>query len=176
MLITEAELREYWQNGRGQIPAFPAGTRFTPSAQDFLKSLALVEGASRGGSAQTQAPATPLAGAEMLLQSPPGQRLIITAQEVPAHIPPGTQKIVLHPSVTLTDAAREQLRAAGVRIVPYVESAPPPPPLPPTAPAAADEALFKQVKAAVLARLDAPVDETVLDAVLKRVLAGLSWG
>lgn len=37
-VITESELRELWQNGRGQLPAFPAGTRFSAAAQDFLKA------------------------------------------------------------------------------------------------------------------------------------------
>jgi ethanolamine utilization cobalamin adenosyltransferase len=35
-IVTESELRELWQNGRGLIPAFPPGTRFSPAAQDFL--------------------------------------------------------------------------------------------------------------------------------------------
>ena len=38
IIITESELRELWQNGRGQIPPFPPGTRFSAAAQDFLKS------------------------------------------------------------------------------------------------------------------------------------------
>jgi ethanolamine utilization cobalamin adenosyltransferase len=37
-IITESELRELWQNGHGQIPPFPPGTRFSAAAQDFLKS------------------------------------------------------------------------------------------------------------------------------------------
>jgi ethanolamine utilization cobalamin adenosyltransferase len=37
-VITESELRELWQNGRGQLPSFPPGTRFSASAQDFLKT------------------------------------------------------------------------------------------------------------------------------------------
>ncbi len=37
MVITESELRELWRNGKGDLPAFPAGARFSPSAQDFLK-------------------------------------------------------------------------------------------------------------------------------------------
>lgn len=37
-VITESELRELWQNGRGQLPAFPPGTRFSSAAQDFLKT------------------------------------------------------------------------------------------------------------------------------------------
>ncbi len=38
MIITESELRELWRNGRGQLPPFPPGTRFSASAQDFLKT------------------------------------------------------------------------------------------------------------------------------------------
>lgn len=37
-IITESELRELWREGRNPLPPFPAGTSFTPSAQDFLKS------------------------------------------------------------------------------------------------------------------------------------------
>lgn len=40
-VFTESELREMWQNGRGQLPPFPPGTRFSPAAQDFLASQAL---------------------------------------------------------------------------------------------------------------------------------------
>ncbi|GIK40151.1 MAG: hypothetical protein BroJett011_39840 [Chloroflexota bacterium] len=35
-VITEAELRELWQGGRGSIPPFPPHTRLTPSARDFI--------------------------------------------------------------------------------------------------------------------------------------------
>jgi len=37
-VITESELRELWQNGRGQLPPFPPGTHFSASALDFLKT------------------------------------------------------------------------------------------------------------------------------------------
>lgn len=37
-VITESELREIWKNGRGQLPPFPVDTRFSASAQDFIKS------------------------------------------------------------------------------------------------------------------------------------------
>ncbi len=40
-VITEAELRELWRNGQGTLPSFPAGVRFSASAQDFLKSHGL---------------------------------------------------------------------------------------------------------------------------------------
>jgi ethanolamine utilization cobalamin adenosyltransferase len=35
-VITEAELRELWQGGRGSIPPFPPHTRLTPAARDFI--------------------------------------------------------------------------------------------------------------------------------------------
>jgi hypothetical protein len=41
MVITEAELRELWRDGRNPLPAFPLGTRFSPAAQDFLKDHGL---------------------------------------------------------------------------------------------------------------------------------------
>jgi hypothetical protein len=37
MVVTEAELREMWRNGRQALPAFPPGTRFSPAALDFIK-------------------------------------------------------------------------------------------------------------------------------------------
>ena len=36
-IITESELRELWQNGRGRIPAFPPDARFSDSAREFLR-------------------------------------------------------------------------------------------------------------------------------------------
>ncbi len=38
--ITEAELREKWKNGETRLD-FPAGTRFSPSALDFIKQWQL---------------------------------------------------------------------------------------------------------------------------------------
>src|SRR3990172_5745324 len=38
MVITEAELRELWRDGKNPLPPFPPGTRFSPAAQDFLKA------------------------------------------------------------------------------------------------------------------------------------------
>ncbi len=35
-VITEAELREMWQGGRGTIAPLPRDARFTPSAKDFI--------------------------------------------------------------------------------------------------------------------------------------------
>ena len=38
MVITEAELRELWRDGKNALPSFPPGARFSPAAQDFLKA------------------------------------------------------------------------------------------------------------------------------------------
>ena len=37
-IITESELREFWKNGISELPIFPKNTRFSLSAQDFIKS------------------------------------------------------------------------------------------------------------------------------------------
>jgi len=165
MVITEEELRHAWQNGRGQIPAFPPGTRFTPAALDFLRSQ---PGALPPSPAPPPAPAQ--AGAQRReLQAPPGQRLIFTAADVADLLAGGGSTLIVHPSVTLTHAAQERLRGAGIRILPYLEAAPAPQP----APAPTDEELLRQVREAVLARLDSPVDPALLDEVLRRVMAAL---
>ncbi len=39
--ITEAELREQWKSGGTTKFDFPAGTRFSPSALDFIKQWQL---------------------------------------------------------------------------------------------------------------------------------------
>ncbi len=39
MILTEAELRALYQNGKRHLPEFPEGTRFTPAALDFLHSI-----------------------------------------------------------------------------------------------------------------------------------------
>ncbi len=61
--ITESELREFWRNGAGKIPAFPPGTRFSASAQDFLKAqgIELPEEAQRhlGGDIAERIGSTP---------------------------------------------------------------------------------------------------------------------
>ena len=174
MIITEEELRQAWQNGRGQIPAFPPGTRFTPAALDFLK-------AREPGVIQTcsgvEAQPSQTVGGRKELKAPPGQRLIFTARDVPELLARGGSSFVVHPSVTLTHSALEKLRHAGVRVVPYIEpSCVPPVTSPPSAPnpkAGEDEELFRKVREAVLARLGKPVDRGVLDAVLRKVLAAL---
>lgn len=37
-VVTESELRELWQNGRGKVPVFAHGTRFSAAAHDFIKA------------------------------------------------------------------------------------------------------------------------------------------
>ena len=193
MVITEEELRQAWQIGRGRIPAFPPGTRFTPAALDFLKlcqpAVALA--------ASAPAPAAPAAAQPSReLQAPPGRRLIFTAEEVPGLLSGGTATLVVHASVTITHAAQELLRKAGVRVIPFVEPRTPAPtpfrPEPPLNPARmaapapipaapppgpgrgqADEEMLRRVKEAVQARLGRPVDGALLDSVVRRILAAL---
>lgn len=170
MVITEAELRQAWQNGRGQIPAFPPGTRFTPAALDFLKVRPELLQACAA------APLPAPSGPRRVLQAPKGQRLIFTAVDVPELLAGAGATLVLHPSVTVTHAALELLRKAGLRVIPYVEpagAAPDPAPAPAAPPRAAEEETLRKVREAVLARLGKPVDPAVLDAVLRRVLAAL---
>lgn len=173
MIITEAELREAWKNGRGSLPQFPHGTRFTPAARDFIASLGAAGGDSPGGSLDVAGDGS------MELRAPDGRRLILTSSDLDDILQAKPQSIVVHPEVTITDAARERLRNAGVRVTQSVEasagsateaSAP--------APALAsagggDEELFVTAKRAIMARLDGRADESVVDAVLRRVLASL---
>jgi hypothetical protein len=166
MIITEEELRQAWRNGRGQIPAYPPGTRFTPAALDFLKLR------EPGVIQACGAKAGPTPGGERReLQAPPGQRLIFTAVEVAELLEGGARTLIVHPSATLTHAAQERLRQAGVRVIPYVEPSGPTAAAPAQVPA--EDELFRQVRAAVLARLGRPVDPAVLDAVLRKVLAAV---
>lgn len=52
-VITESELREMWKNGRGNLPIFPPGTRFSASAQDFIKTLPVEAQSSYKGAASS---------------------------------------------------------------------------------------------------------------------------
>lgn len=220
MVVTEEELREAWKNGAGALPSFPPGTRFTPSACDFLQAHAPAAGCA--AVRPEAAGAESGAAGERLLRSPPGSRLVLTSRDVAGLVAEAREGAVLrvHPSATVTDAAKELLRKAGWRVLPYIERAQPeqsgakaalsdavaqrgdppirggerpaPPstaalfhaapaqsplaaPRAPSAPQAADERaeLAGLVKRAVLARIPRPVDEALLDEVLRRVLAGL---
>jgi len=170
MVITEEELRQAWQNGRGRIPDYPPGTRFTPAALDFLKTV-------RPATAPACAPAAPpSAGESRELEAPPGQRMIYTVAEVPDLLAGGGTTLVVHPSVTVTQAALELLLKAGVRVVPFVEPSHRILPVPAASAAkerTPDEDLLRRVKDAVQARLGRPVDPALLDAVVRRVLAAL---
>ncbi len=193
MIVTEEELREAWRNGRGELPDFPPGTRFTPSAKDFLTAIGVKEiRANRGAGGirvdEARAP-IPGAGAEakdrVELRAEEGKRLILTSVDVDGLVLARPQTVVIHPNVTVTDAARERLRNAGIRLVPFVEKRPDPTPpgsrdtAAPAAGAApgprvedADE-LFLTAKKAILARLEGRADEALVEAVLKRVIASL---
>ncbi|HUW69762.1 MAG TPA: hypothetical protein VMX33_05965 [bacterium] len=173
MIITEAELREAWKNGRGSLPEFPHGTRFTPAARDFITSLGAVCGDSRSGQAGEACTAAmkPVSGdGSMELCAPDAHRLILTSADLDDILAAKPQSLVVHPEVTITDAARERLRNAGIRVLPFVEahSETPAPVVP-----GGDDELFAAAKQAVMVRLQGRADEAVVDAVLRRVLASL---
>ena len=167
MVITEEELRQAWQNGRGQIPSFPPGTRFTPAALDFLKAREPAVLAAAAPAPVRPAPA----GERKLLQAPPGQRLVFTTADLAELLAGGVATLAVHPSVTITHAALERLRSAGVRVVPWTADAPAA--AAPAAPAGPDPDSLEQIRRAVLARLGGTVDPALLDAVLRRVLASI---
>lgn len=232
MVITEAELREAWRDGRGSLPEIPADARLTPAARDFLVARGICPGGdgafsatyrdsadSAAGRVKGDALAGPRgfepppssgsgAGSRLELRAEPGKRLILTATDVDGLVSSPPECVVVHPEVTVTDLARERLRNAGVRIVPFMEKRPEPlEPIshnetaqPPSAADAAlarearakaetsrgaparagdsgpegrDEELYRKVKAAVMAKLAGQVDEALVDAVLRRVLASL---
>ncbi len=194
MIVTEEELREAWRNGRGELPDFPPGTRFTPSAKDFLTAIGVKEIRAKRGAGgvrvdEAQAPIPGATGAEAKnrvdLRAEDEKRLILTSVDVDELVLARPQTVVIHPNVTVTDAARERLRNAGIRLVPLVEKRPDPTPpgsrdtAAPAAGAApgprvedADE-LFLTAKKAILARLEGRADEALVEAVLKRVIASL---
>ena len=165
MVITEAELRQFWQNGRGKLPEFPPGTRFTPAALDFLKAV----GAAQAVDTPTRTvpvASTTLPAGTLELQAPPGGRLIYTSRDLDELLATNPQTLVLHPSVTITDAAKEILRGKGVRIVPYMEKAPELA----VVGGSSNEELIQIIKKAVIARMGGAVDEALVEKVVRRVV------
>jgi hypothetical protein len=99
---------------------------------------------------------------------------VYTAADVPGLLAGGGRILAVHPSVTVTHAALDLLRQAGVRVIPASKRSTPAPAAPSgPGPQAAPEDLVRRVKDAVQARLDRPVDPALLDAVVRRVLAAL---
>ena len=79
MVITESELREMWRDGKNELPSFPQGTTFTPSARDFLRAHHLTP--------QFSPPPEP--GGRPALPGPPGP------PDRPAWDKPGAFPVVL---------------------------------------------------------------------------------
>jgi ethanolamine utilization cobalamin adenosyltransferase len=69
-VITEAELRELWQGGRGTIPPFPSGTRLTPSARDFVNQWGITVNFVEA-TAEASSPLAKAQGQETRDASPP---------------------------------------------------------------------------------------------------------
>jgi len=136
VIVTEEELREAWKNGRGALPEFPPGTRYTPAAKDFLASRAASSacakpgiadaavfgaGTERGDSPIRATMAGASTAARMDLRAEGGKRLILTTDDLDDILRAAPSEIVIHPSATVTDAARERLGKAGIRLLPFVE-------------------------------------------------------
>lgn len=227
MVITEEELREAWRNGQGRLPDLPPDARLTPAARDFLTARGLCPGhgaatcvgreacptSARGAGygaqgdiaavgAWLQGAGATATGGRMELRGEGGKRLIVTAEDVDDIVRGRPDTVVVHPNATVTDAARERLRNAGIRVIPFTEKRQgPAEPISHNAtaqpPSAADaalargrraaaaaahapaplspdkEELFRKAKPAIMARLSGLADEAVVDAVLRRVLASL---
>ena len=210
MIFTEEELRQAWRNGSGVLPEFQPGTRFTPAALDFLSALGRRPGqtgkppeglnpaqvSARGGTAADDAIAPPegmAPGGELVLQPlPDGSRLIITTCDMDGILAARPATVVVNTGVTVTDAAREILGKAGIRVT----AAPAHPAAmtvaKPAAPASLGAAsspgagagsasglsadrqeLLAAARAGVLQRLGDRADPAVVDAVLRKIVSAL---
>lgn len=233
MYITEQELREWWQNGRGAIPPLPVGTRFSLAAQDFIKAnrleISFSHNSPVGQAARSPDESPKNAQGIPVPELHPRQKTIYTDQDIQELARQGITNLMMTPDVVLTEIARERAMQLGIRLI-YAPGGPLS--LPVSAPktdtpevlapavklfvterdvtemaqrgvsrlkvnqnvvftaaaqqritlfgmqverqenaAAVDEDLVRAVKKAVLARIGGQVDEAVLDAVIRKVLA-----
>lgn len=129
----------------------------------------LAAAASLAGSQSCDRPVA--SDGSMELRSPDGRRLIMTSTDLDDILAAKPQSIVVHTDVTITDAARERLRNAGIRVTQFVEARVEVPA--PIVRNGGDEELFVTAKRAIMAKLDGRADEALVDAVLRRVLASL---
>ena len=111
MIITEEELREMWQNGRGTIPPFPIGTRFSHAAMDFIASnhLNICYHSGNFNPTNTDQGRT--------LTNPVSGRTIFTELDILDLAQKGISSIVVNDRVTITDPAREKARTLGIQII-----------------------------------------------------------
>lgn len=197
MIITEAELREVWKNGHGTMPEIPPGARLTPAARDFLVTIGS-SAIANPQSVETGSVSNNVSGGSMELSASRG-RLILTSTDIDDILAAHPATLIVHPEVTITDVARDRLRNAGVRIIPFngdkpvvqgpishnMTAQPPSAMLAAQARAGRTETApqnsrneqndetFNAVKKAVMAKLGGQVDVSLVDAVLKRVLGTL---
>ncbi|HPH98519.1 MAG TPA: hypothetical protein PKW33_21060 [Anaerolineaceae bacterium] len=105
-MITEAELRELWQNGRGIIPSFPPGTRFSPSARDFLRDHQLTPVFEAG--AALPGPASAPRPAALLFDPPAVRKTIYTEADIEELARSGSKSLLLNDAILLTELAKER--------------------------------------------------------------------
>lgn len=115
VLISEAELRELWQNGRVDLPVFPLGTRFTPAAQDFLKDNHLTVRFSESA-AGIPLPVR-VTEHDRMGERRGTAREIYTEADLTDLYQQGIREIEVGEKVYLTDLAKEKAFKLGMRIV-----------------------------------------------------------
>jgi len=117
-IISEAELREYWQNGKADLPVFPLGTRFTPAAEDFLRDHYLIPMFSEEAKAifaTNTRELNPPNHNEIIEQS--ALPKIYTETDILDLVNQGITEIIIKEGVILTDLAREKALKLGIRII-----------------------------------------------------------
>ncbi|GAB1484150.1 hypothetical protein MASR2M78_29670 [Treponema sp.] len=174
MIITEEELRQAWRNGSGELPVFQSGTRFTPSALDFLSTLgpcsAQTDSQSSGGIAPGYGTAP---GGELSLKPlTDGKRLIITTSDLDEILAARPATVVVHPCATVTDAARDILGKAGIKVTAAAPSSDTK--IPDAGNLSADkQELLAAAKAAVMQRLGDRADPNLVGTVLQKITRAL---
>ncbi len=117
-IVSEAELREFWQNGKSVLPVFPLGTRFTPAATDFFGDHHLTPLFSEDAKAFIL---TPSQEKQLHYSHEISERQITPTIYTEADIldlaSQGITEIVLREGIILTDLAREKAFKVGIQIV-----------------------------------------------------------
>lgn len=117
LIISEAELRELWQNGKSDLPVFPQTTRFTPSAQDFLRDHQLFPKLAEDGRDTFFLPVDKkIPASDYTPKKQENVPTIYTEADVLEISRKGVSEIIIGDGVIVTDLAREKAFRLGIRI------------------------------------------------------------
>lgn len=123
VIMTEAELRELWQNGRDELPPFPPGTRFSPAARDFLRDHGITIQFSDDAAPLAFNPQHPLEVQPPVSKPLPKRereslsKTILTEADIEDLLRQGTDTLVMDDQIVLTELARERALKGGLRLV-----------------------------------------------------------